>query len=256
MAFSLTWLPGVLKEAGLKVAEVPGWVDRGRREMGHVDGVICHHTATTAPGNMPTLRTLIDGRSDLPGPLSQLGLARDGTFYVIAAGRCNHAGAGDGVWASVNGNSHFIGIEAENSGKKADPWPDVQKDAYARGVAAILKHVGAPSQRCIAHREYAPSRKPDVNFDMNEFRTRVAAIMAGTAIVRPIIPAVDDKDRPTLRRGDSGEDVKTVQAKLGLNNDGKFGPNTEARVRQFQRDHGLVPDGIFGPKSWAELDKT
>src|SRR5262245_36671178 len=88
--FSLTWLPGVLKAAGLKVAVVDGWESRGRDEMGQVVGVICHHTAGPRLGNMPSLRTLIEGRPDLPGPLAQLGLGRDGTYYVVAAGRCNH----------------------------------------------------------------------------------------------------------------------------------------------------------------------
>jgi peptidoglycan hydrolase-like protein with peptidoglycan-binding domain len=48
--------------------------------------------------------------------------------------------------------------------------------------------------------------------------------------------------------------VKTVQGKVGINTDGKFGPRTEAAVRKFQRDHGLVPDGIVGPKTWKALD--
>ena len=45
MAFALTWLPGVLLEAGLKVAEVDGWQSRGRAEMGRVLGTMIHHTA-------------------------------------------------------------------------------------------------------------------------------------------------------------------------------------------------------------------
>ena len=127
MPFSLIWLPHVLKSAGLKVAPVPGWETRGRAEMGEVLGVICHHTGGQRVGNMPTLQVLIDGRAGLPGPLSQLGLGRDGTYYVIAAGRCNHAGSG--VWNSVtNGNSNFIGIEAENTGGANDfPWPAVHE---------------------------------------------------------------------------------------------------------------------------------
>ena len=52
-----------------------------------------------------------------------------------------HAGAG--VWQGVTtGNSSFIGIEAENTGLPNDPWPAVQVEAYQRGVAAILKHIG------------------------------------------------------------------------------------------------------------------
>jgi hypothetical protein len=33
VAFALTWLPKVLLDAGLKVAEQPGWQNRGRGEM-------------------------------------------------------------------------------------------------------------------------------------------------------------------------------------------------------------------------------
>ena len=33
MAFSLTWLPTVLLDAGLRVAEQPGWQTRGRGDV-------------------------------------------------------------------------------------------------------------------------------------------------------------------------------------------------------------------------------
>jgi hypothetical protein len=59
MVFSLTWLPEVLEDAGLKVAEHPGWRTRGRGDVGKIRGVICHHTAgaSKAHGVMPTLIT-------------------------------------------------------------------------------------------------------------------------------------------------------------------------------------------------------
>ena len=157
MAFSLTWLAQVLQDAGLKVAEQPGWQDRGRGPMGVVRGVICHHTAGPKTGIMPSLKVITDGRPDLPGPLAQLGLGRDGTWFIVAAGRANHAGAGS--WKGVTaGNSSFIGIEAENMGTAADPWPAVQMDAYKRGVAAILKKIGADASMCAGHKEYALPR--------------------------------------------------------------------------------------------------
>src|SRR5690349_24761363 len=135
--FSLIWLPEVLQAAGLKVATVEGWESRGRAEMGDVFGVICHHTGGRRTGIMPSLAVIRDGRPDLGGPLAQLGLGRDGTFFVVAAGKANHAGKG--MWQGlVNGNTNFIGIEAENAGTADDlPWPAVQIDAYQRGVAAI-----------------------------------------------------------------------------------------------------------------------
>lgn len=255
MAFSLTWLAEVLDDAGLKVAEQPGWRSRGRGEMGVVKGVMCHHTGGSVNGIMPSLRVITDGRSDLPGPLAQLGLGRDATFFVVAAGRCNHAGRG--MWQGVStGNSSFIGIEAENAGTSNDPWPAVQLDAYRRGVAAILKKIGANAVMCCGHKEYAlpQRRKDDPLFDMNDFRTQVASILAGTAPDPIIIPRIDADGRPTLRRGARGDLVRQIQADLKVPVDGFFGPNTEASLRQFQREHGLVPDGIVGPRTWASLD--
>lgn len=263
MTFALTWLAPALQAAGLRVALVPGWETRGRAEMGKAFGVICHHTAGPLQGNMPSLRTLIEGRSDLPGPLSQLGLGRDGTYYVIAAGRCNHAGAGS--WRGLtNGNANFIGIEAENTGLANDPWPRIQLDAYQRGVAALLRQVGQSSQFCAGHKEYAlpPGRKDDPDFDMAAFRTAVAAIMDGTAAPLDLIPAAELQAlpgnaiaRPTLQRGAISDWVKVIQHKCGTGEDGVFGAQTEAALRQFQRDRGLVPDGIAGPKTWAVIDQ-
>jgi N-acetyl-anhydromuramyl-L-alanine amidase AmpD len=207
---------------------------------------------------MPSLGVVTHGRSSLPGPLSQLCLGRDGTFFVVAAGRCNHAGEGN--WQGITtGNTSFIGIEAENTGKvdgpNADPWPAVQLDAYRRGVAAILTKIKANAIMCCGHKEYAlpVGRKPDPTFDMEDFRRQIAAIVVGTAPLPTVIPAVDAENRPTLRRGDRGEPVKLVQAKIDVEANGTFDAGTEAAVRAFQRNHGLVGDGIVGPRTWATL---
>lgn len=264
MAFKLTWMPTTLLDAGLKVAEVDGWPNRGRAEMGEVLGVMLHHTAGPRSGNMPSLRTLIDGRPDLSGPLSQLGLGRDGTFYVIAAGRANHAGAGE--WQGVSaGNSSFIGIECENTGKSDDsPWPEVQLDALARGVAVLLKKLDRKVIWCVGHKEYAlpKGRKPDPDFDMDAFRERVKRLMDPATPPAVLIPAVEPKPpagvvpRPTLRRGDRGEAVRALQTLLGIAPaDGSFGPITEAKLRAWQAGKHLVPDGIVGPKTWAMLSR-
>ncbi|TLF45110.1 N-acetylmuramoyl-L-alanine amidase [Halomonas urmiana] len=264
MSFQLTWLPKVLLEAGLKVAEIDGWANRGRGNMSSsVKGVVCHHTAGIPTKNMPSLNILINGRNDLPGPLAQLGLGRDGTYYVIAAGRANHAGRGS--WNGESGNSRFIGIEAENTGHatgpNADPWPAVQLDAYKRGVTAILTKLSQDERWCCAHREWRSSKPDPHSIDMDEFRSDVAQLM-GNPASGPLIPHKDHDDRPTLRRGRASNPrflVKEVQKKIGFVGDkvdGLFGPITEAAVRQYQRDNGLVPDGIVGPKTWAAFDKV
>jgi N-acetyl-anhydromuramyl-L-alanine amidase AmpD len=270
MAFSLIWLPDVLEKAGLKVATVDGWETRGRGEMGDILGIICHHTAGGKTGNMGSLKIIRDGRpaaagvTALPGPLAQLGLGRDGTWYVIAAGRCNHAGAGD--WKGITtGNTNLIGVEAENTGGSNDfPWPAVQIDAYQRGCAAILAHVGRSAAFCCGHKEYAlpKGRKSDPPFDMVDFRQSVANIMAGTTPAIIPIPAAEPggQRRVTLRRGATGDMVVALQEKLRIDTSGggkgTFGPKTEAVVREFQRTHGMVADGIVGPKTWEAIDRA
>ena len=266
MNYSLTWLPDVLEAAGLKVARCGGWETRGRGDVGTIVGVMCHHTSTPNPKkkNMPTLNSLIEGVTQnngkfLPGPLAQLGLGRDGTYYVIAAGRANHAGAGE--WQQqTDGNMNFIGIEAENAGTRQDfPWPEVQMDAYRRGVAAILQHIKRPVDFCCGHKEYRRPLgfKDDPTFDMNVFRSGVAAILDGSVGDPVLIPAAEPTGRPTLRRGMNNPLVQVIQRKLGVAPPADdFGPKTESAVRAFQKSQDMVPDGIVGPKTWAALDRV
>ncbi|MFE7791681.1 N-acetylmuramoyl-L-alanine amidase [Streptomyces sp. NPDC057460] len=64
---------------------------------------------------------------------------------------------------------------------------------------------------------------------------------------------------PTLRRGDSGADVKRLQrsltAALGTTVDavGTFGPVTATAVRTYQTRQGLAITGIVSSKTWAAL---
>lgn len=174
MTFALSWLPVVLRTGGVSVTEETGWQNRGHGDMGFVKGILLHHTAGPLTGNMPSLQTLINGRPDLAGPLCNLALGRDGTYYIIAAGKGYHAGQGQ-YQGIVNGNSELIGIEAENTGLANDPWPDIQMDAYVKGCVAILKHINAHSIMVAGHKEYATphGRKDDPSFDMDAFRLKV-----------------------------------------------------------------------------------
>lgn len=181
--YSLTWLPKVLIDAGLHVVEVTGWQTRGHGDMSTIKGVLCHHTACSdLTHDHPSLGVVTKGRPDLTGPLAQLLLTRDGTYYIIAAGKAYHAGRG--LWQGVsNGNSHFIGIEAENNGT-TEIWKPEEMVAYHKGVAAILSHIKALPIMAAGHKEYAlpKGRKIDPHFDMVEFRKEVGKIMEGDSV--------------------------------------------------------------------------
>ena len=64
-----------------------------------------------------------------------------------------------------------------------------------------------------------------------------------------------------LRYGAAGEDVRGMQRaleRLGYDLgrwgvDGDFGPDTDAALRRFQRDHALTPDGEYGPLTRAAM---
>ena len=57
----------------------------------------------------------------------------------------------------------------------------------------------------------------------------------------------------SLRVGSHGDAVAAIQAKLGLNADGSFGPGTEAAVKKWQADNGLTADGVVGPATYGKL---
>ena len=56
-----------------------------------------------------------------------------------------------------------------------------------------------------------------------------------------------------LQKGLSGEPVKVLQGKLGVPADGQFGPGTEAALKAYQQQHGLLVDGIAGPDTFVAM---
>ena len=245
---ALTDLADAARKSGLPVVEVSGWKSRGRSGSFAPRGVLIHHTATAANvRDDKVVDLLVKGRSDLPGPLCQLGLGRDGTVYVIAAGRANHAGrsnARQGVPAG-DGNSLWLGIEAFNSGNEG--WSDAQLSAYFRLCAALCDHYGWPRDRVAAHGETSVTGKWDPGvggrlIDMSAFRRGAAAATSGgtmsdiaSARIMGALPGVENGREAyprVLDIGDGGyilEKIAEVGAKLDV---------------LLSRDDGLDPEEI------------
>lgn len=177
----LTDLADVLRDAGLRVVEVDGWKTRGRpHSTGGFDprGNDWHHTGAkdTNPlsiqDDLEYAEWLAEiGRSDLPAPLSQLSVGRDGTIYVCAAGRGNHAGDAKafGTLPAGDGNEMYLGWECQNTGTEG--WTTEQYDAMVRGGAAVCLHYGWPAENNPGHKETSYTGKWDPGgLDMAEFR--------------------------------------------------------------------------------------
>ena len=169
-----TGLARVARKTGYPVVEVAGWKTRGHGPMRGCKTIVAHHTATSAKakGNYPSLAVVRDGRKGLTGPLSQYGLGRDGTIYVIAAGLSYHTGQ---TWKPEQSNSYAIGIEAEHDGSGVG-WSENQMDSYVKLCRALIDEFGLKSSDVLAHREIAKpkGRKPDpAGIDMTDFRKAV-----------------------------------------------------------------------------------
>lgn len=79
---------------------------------------------------------------------------------------------------------------------------------------------------------------------------------------RPAAPVTPTSRMPLVLRGSRGEAVRKLQETLKRNyplyarhlaTDGKFGPETEKAVLEFQRRSGLATDGKVGRETWRKL---
>ncbi|MFE6429385.1 N-acetylmuramoyl-L-alanine amidase [Streptomyces rochei] len=177
-------LLAALRAEGCKVQEYRSWRTHRRPTstgaFGPINGVMIHHTVTS--GTDSSVALCYNGHSDLPGPLCHGVIAKDGTIYLVSAGRANHAGPGDDDVlrmvqnesynrdsllapneANTDGNARFYGFECINLGNGKDPWPAAQRDAIVRASAAILRAYGGPAKgwtakSVIGHKEWQPGK--------------------------------------------------------------------------------------------------
>ncbi|MCK8680312.1 peptidoglycan-binding protein [Streptomyces lichenis] len=194
-------LLAALRAEGVHVVEHPGWRTRNRNHKGAwgpVHGVIVHHTVSS--GSAASVALCRDGHAALPGPLCQAVVDKAGTVHLIANGRANHAGSGDGrvlraVTAEAaapaprsqdtDGNAHFYGFECVNLGDGRDPWPTAQLDAVERAAAALCRAHGWSAASVIGHKEWTATKIDPRGFAMSGLRERITARLAATPQGRP-----------------------------------------------------------------------
>ncbi len=171
------------------------------RRLKNLWGVMVHHTGNARE----TAESIRNGRADLPGPLSNIHIAPDGTVTVVAAGVCWHAGRGSypGIPTDM-ANYHVIGIECAwpkdtsltPATQGRERWPDPQIIAMRDSVAAILTKLGFDSSRVIGHKEWAgvaQGKWDPGNIDMRWFRGEVAKAQRGQFKPKPEEPAMTDR---------------------------------------------------------------
>ena len=204
-----TQLKAQLTKFGVRFKEYKDWETHNRGQRGDgwgitkanktgVHGFLVHHTGSDGTDQR---ELLYRGTTELPGPLSQFGLAQDGTVWLIGWGRCNHAGLGDpDVFAAVkdesygdypptdneatlDGNARFYGVEIWYSGSHG--MTPAQYEALLRLAAAICDFHGWSAKSVIAHGEWQPGKwdpgyAPGKMMDMRAVRSDIARKLGGT----------------------------------------------------------------------------
>jgi hypothetical protein len=191
--YPLTWLADVLRAAGCHVIEESGWKTRGRPASTGTfrpRALLRHWDAS--PPDSHNVNVLLNGNGSAPGPLCSIwtcdGNSSHGpSVHVIAAGRCNHGGDGNG-WGTVpanDANTYAVGHEIRQTVDR--PWPADQLEQVRKAEAAILERLSAsPSDSLCSHSEYAAGRKIDTTEgshgqDMGAERRAVQGYIDGTA---------------------------------------------------------------------------
>lgn len=174
----LVGLGNQLRKAGLKVKKVQGWETRGREDFSP-RATTFHHTASGRnSGNAPCLGLVTRGTSVVPGPLCNVLIGRNGTIYLVAAGKANHAGLGGPLRGipKDSANKYAVGFECENDGR-GEPWSKEQLEAIDTAFAVTLRFLRRRARRHFGHKEWTSRKIDPAGIDLGRDRKRVARIL-------------------------------------------------------------------------------
>lgn len=192
---------------------------------------------------------------------------------------------GDGAWAEVAGNRHWISIEHEGfSGESLTPQ---QISADARLIAWLKGHEGGPGYNFPLQTTDDVNRPglgwhgmggnnwgghfncpgDPIKAQRPTILADVVSLLGGHQPAPPPAPPAPPQPAPAVGAPAwpgrmihqppvmNGNDVREWQAQMAhrgwrLAVDGAYGPGSEAVCKQFQAEKHLGVDGVVGPVTW------
>ena len=161
--------------------------------------------------------------------------------------------------ADLDPNNDLTKIEIENLAREiVEFW---KRNGFDPVSSAQFIGEGVKDRPGIAHhgdvqprdRSDAWSRRPD-RWIFDSLLLDAISRYAGGAAPAPLPPQEPTTPTPIpeqsiWRVGSTGDKVREIQKIVGVNQDGIFGPRTEAAVRQWQANLRINADGVWGPQT-------
>lgn len=161
--------------------------------------------------------------------------------------------AGESAWKGERDiNSASIGIELQHKGHRDGTmagYPTAQMQSFTRLAQEIIARHNIPPTHILGHSDVAPYRKqdPGEGFDWQSLAKQGVGVWIDNP---PLLNAA------TLKKGDSGDAVLTLQTQLAQYGydiicDGIFAQRTEKIIIAFQRH--FTPHNITGSADAATI---
>ncbi len=211
-------------------------------------------------------------------------LRTDGVFgsATLRAVKDQQSAAGIGVdgvvgpktWGALTGAERSSGSSSSSSsasssqpklrqGTRGDAVRTLQQQLNAAGASLTVDgSFGGATASAVRALQSAAGIGVDGVVGPKTWNALSSGTKIGGATPAPAKPAPSkpvSSAQPTLRQGDRGAAVKTLQSKLNqrgasVSVDGVFGGGTRTAVRALQSAAGLGVDGVVGPKTWSALE--
>lgn len=197
---------------GIRVHEHPGCYARGNGQTSAFEGGLIHHAAVPFDGG---LSLLVNGRSDLSGPLCNMAGYSNGDLLLVAAHPANHAGASGGrsmgpLPVTRSFNKIVWGLEIMYPGVVPMTAQQYRSAQIMGGViSGILRRPNPEWIRahaeCSITGKWDPGYAPNKTIDMRAFRAGIwGALHSGGSPTPPVvIDLAPARRRRTLLLNDS-----------------------------------------------------
>lgn len=152
--------------------------------------------------------------------------------------------------AAVQQWQQIIGVTADG---KFGPNTKAATITWQRSRGLVADGIVGPKTWTAALGSPAPATSPTVVTVMGQPVATPIPLpgLSSAPAPAPVVVATLANQLPMLRVGSTGPAVMKWQEIIRAAVDGKFGPQTEALTKAWQKSRGLVADGIVGPKTWA-----